>query len=270
MMKKINKYLYSFKIGLQNSLEYRFDFFLSIVASMFPVVVQFFVWQAVYTNSSETVINGYTFSGLMLYLVLASVVSKFVSSGFEYEIASDIKNGYLSRFIIMPISYLNYRIFRFFGQKLIHFIISLIVLFVSVTTLHGILSFDLVYGRLFIFFLVLILAVILNFMIFYALSTVSFWLIEIWGVIISSRLVINIASGGLLPLAVLGKHTESILNFFPFKYTIFFPISILLDEVSIRQVIFGILIQIFWIILIFILARIMWGLGMKKYISAGG
>lgn len=84
-MKNLNKYFYSMKLGIQNSMEYRVDFFLDIINGFFPIFVQFFVWSAIFKNSSSSVIQGYTFSGMMVYLVYASVISKFIAAGFEYE-----------------------------------------------------------------------------------------------------------------------------------------------------------------------------------------
>ncbi|WP_028595939.1 ABC transporter permease [Paenibacillus assamensis] len=266
-MRRIDKYIYSYKVGFQSATEYRMDFILSIFASIFPIFVQYFVWKAVF--SATPVYNGYTFNSMMLYIIVATVVSRFVSAGFEYEISSDIKNGHLSRFITMPVSYLFFRVFRFLGQKIIHLVICALIL-ICLSFIMKMLSFELVYHQLFLFIISIILALILNFIIFYIVSTISFWMAEIWGVVIALRLVINIASGGILPIAVFGESIASVLNVLPFKYTISFPLSILLDDIPLGEVMEGFALQCVWIAVFAILAKIAWDRGMKKYIAAGG
>ena len=127
-MKALQKYKRTYILALQNAMEYRTDFLLSIISGSFIVVVQCFLWTAVYRSSPHEIINGYTYSQIIIYSVLSGVVSRLVSAGFEGEIANDIKTGGLSKFIAQPIHYFSYRICNFFGGKTVQTGIVLVLI----------------------------------------------------------------------------------------------------------------------------------------------
>ena len=99
-MKKVkNAYLYSFIMGLEHSLEYRFDFFISILTTIFPILIQVYLWLAIY-NESNNSFFGYDFAQMMVYVAVAGMVSKFVASGLEGAINNDIHSGMLASYLI--------------------------------------------------------------------------------------------------------------------------------------------------------------------------
>ena len=50
-----------------------------------------------------------------------------VATGFEWEIADDIKNGGLNKYVIKPVGYLPYRIACFLGQKSFQAVLMLVL-----------------------------------------------------------------------------------------------------------------------------------------------
>ena len=269
-MKCGSKYSYSMKLGLEKSLEYRIDFILSIFGSAFPIIVQYFIWLSVYNNSSLSYIYGYTFEGMVSYIIFASIVSKFIAAGFEYEIGRDIKDGGLNKYIIKPISYFKYRISCFIGNKTVQFLLDGIILFISYIVLNRTMNVAIELTNVITFIIVIPICIVLNFLIFYAVSSMSFWTGEIWGIVIAIRMLVNILSGGVLPLDVFGDKINEIFKYMPFRYIIYFPINVLMGRVDAGEVRMGIIIQIVWIIIVYIIGKILWKIGIKKYVSTGG
>ena len=270
MKEKIKKYSNIMQIALINQIQYKMDFFINIIGCFIPIVVQSFMWNAIYKSSSLDIIRGYTLKGLLEYFIISSVVLKTVEGGFEFDICDDIKNGKLDKYILQPISYIQYRFSIFFGKKILELVLT-VILVVGLISYKNIIFNEYIEGlRILLFALALILAVLLNFLVFYSISLVAFWLHESWGIITASRMVISILSGGILPLTFLGNTFEYILTYLPFKYIIYFPIQIFTQIIEYRLILKGYVVQIIWIVILIYVSKIIWRKGITSYISTGG
>lgn len=269
-MKAHNKYLKSFTLGVQNSMEYRTNFLLSLLSVIFPIVMQYFLWTAIFSSSSSSVVYGYTYKQMIVYTVIAGLVSKIVATGFEYEINEDIKYGGLNKFIVQPISYFAYRISCFLGQKFLQSGIMIGVICGSLVALKLFLNIEIDIVRIILFFIILVFSIVLNFLIAYGISSIAFWMTEISYLFAMTAMFVNIVSGGVLPLDVFGKSILAIFNYLPFKYTIYFPVNVINGRLTYGETLNGLIIQCLWIILATFLSNLLWKLGTKKYIAVGG
>jgi ABC-2 type transport system permease protein len=257
-------------VGILISLEYRFSFFIELLNSFFPIIVQFFVWSAVYGSSKASVINGLTFEELIMYIAIASLMSKILTPGIEDEISNDIRNGGLNIHLVRPISYFKSKIFTSVGRNGIHMLISLPIILVIYVMLAVYWQMPSSLFNIVLFLVSIIFSFLLDFCLFYCLSLIAFWTTQTWGIMIAFRIIINILSGGVLPLRVLGNLIDSISIYLPFRYIIEFPICILQGNYSVNEVIFGITIQIVSIIMIALISNEIWRRGQKQYMAVGG
>ncbi|HEX2927564.1 MAG TPA: ABC-2 family transporter protein [Ruminiclostridium sp.] len=264
---KYNKVL---KISIQNEMEYRVSFILSIASCFFPVLIQYFLWSAVYASSTKKVIFGYSYGQMLAYTILASIVAKLVLTGIENEVAADIKNGGFSRFLIQPINYFIYRVSCFIGKKVLQTIILLVVVFGVLLALRASTGFLIDMQRIFIFILSLFFAFVLNFFISLTLSTIAFWMTEVWGIFATFGLLANIASGGIFPIDVFGQKLQEFLSFLPFIYTVYFPVNILTGRMPLNEISRGFEIQTVWIAVFAVVSSLLWKYGLKKYVAVGG
>jgi ABC-2 type transport system permease protein len=60
------------------------------------------------------------------------------------------------------------------------------------------------------------------------------------------------------------------LNYTPFPYQLFFPVSIYLGRTTDAALWQGLLIQVFWVLVFYALARAVWHRGSRKYTAVGG
>ena len=97
-MQWLNKYTKTFELGFQTALEYRINFLISLISAIYPIIIQSFLWTAIFQNSSQPVVYGYTYRQMIAYTFLAGLVARIVRTGFEYDIMDDVKSGKFSRF----------------------------------------------------------------------------------------------------------------------------------------------------------------------------
>lgn len=269
-MKKLTKYAKVFELGFESVIEYRFNFLLSLLSMIFPLTIQYFLWTYIFKASTTGVVYGYTYHQMIIYVVMAGIVSKMVSTGFEWEISGDVKGGDLNKYIVKPVSYYMYRISSFLGGKMAQFIMLAIIATIFLGIISNSYGFVIEPINILMFAIAIFFGIILNYCIVFCIATTAFWFNEVWGVFIAFNLAVNLLSGGLFPVEVFGKTLCKIFQYLPFQYTISFQISILNNKISMSQILMGFVMQLIWIMIMNVFSRALWKLGTKKYIAIGG
>jgi ABC-2 type transport system permease protein len=267
---KLKKYVMSLSMGFANSMEYRFDFVVSLVSTIFPIIIQIFLWTAIYRSSGNAVLYGYSFPQMIMYTMLAGAVSMFIRTGVEHEINDDIHSGKLANMLIKPISYIPFRITHAIGEKITSIIVMIVFSVVVTITLHFIIGFDIAVINLVLFVPAIIMAFVLNFFIFFCVSTSAFWITEANRFFYAINIIIMVASGGVFPIDIFGEVYVKVLNFLPIIYTTTFPIKIANGAYTVNQITNGLLVQAGWIVAFSILAKLLWTRGCRKFVAVGG
>jgi len=264
------KYIRSCLMGLQSSLEYRANFAIGLLSSVFPIVIQYYVWSAIYDGRPGETMFGYTYEQMVAYTVAAALLGRLISAGIEGDIASDIKSGAIQRFLTQPMAYLPYRLSVFAGQKCVYLGITYLLVVAAMIMLRRESAWPETVYSLLAATLVLLLSVALNFFLFYCISLTAFWVIEVAGFFESVRIFALIISGGIFPIEVFGPWIAQALRFLPFPYTIQFPVTVLNGHADPAAVANGLCVQLVWIALLAALSHRLWKSGTKVYTGVGG
>jgi ABC-2 type transport system permease protein len=270
------KYLGSFSLGLRGALEYRVNFFMSLLGAVTPVVIQTALWTCLYAPGSSgdaggsgDELFGFTYAQMLLYVVVANIVSRLVRTGFEYELNDDIRSGGLDRFLVKPIGYFGFRLARFAGSKLAETLFMGAALAVALVVLSALTGFAPSAVGILGFLAALVVAFVLNFLIFWCVGLVGFWLTEIGFFFEAARIVIITASGGIFPLSVFGPEVEAVLRVLPFRFTIQFPTDVLCGRVSGAELASGLAAAAFWSLALLGLCRAVWAAGIRRFVAVG-
>lgn len=263
------KYRRAFALGMQQALEYRVNFLLHLTSSFFQIFIQLFLWTAVYRSTGGGILFGYTYQQMMLYTVIAGLLNRLVRTGFESEVAEDIKSGGLSKYIVRPVGHFTYRLSVFLGLKSAQTGLVSLLLLAAAVAVARLTGLPIPPSQLVWFVPAFLLAFVINFILFYAVSAIGFWLSDIGFFFEAVRIVFILLSGGIFPLSVFGR-AERLFIWLPFRYTINFPVDVLTGRVAGREAFAGIAAQLLWIALLFGISRIVWSRGMRKFVAVGG
>lgn len=77
--------------------------------------------------------------------------------------------------------------------------------------------------------------------------------------------MLTLFGGVLAPLSLYPEWMQSILEWSPFPYIINFPIRIIMGELSLEQLVGGLLFQVILVVALSLLARSIFILGVKRY-----
>jgi len=268
------KYLGSFSLGLRGALEYRANFVFSLLGAVAPVVIQTALWTCLYApgsgaGSSGDRLFGFTYAQMLGYVVVANIVSRLVRTGFEYDLNDDIKSGGLDRFLVKPIDYFGFRMAQFAGAKSAETAFMGLTLAIALVVLSAATGFSASPLAALGFVAALAFAFFLNFLVFWCVGLLGFWLAEIGFLFEAARIVIITASGGIFPLSVFGPSVGSALAVLPFRFTIQFPTDVLCGRVAGADLAWGLAAAAAWSGLLLVLARAIWAAGLRRFVALG-
>lgn len=268
----MNKYWHVINIGIQNTLVYRVNFLFRACFGLIPLMATIYLWRAIYaSNPNNPSVAGYTLAGMTSYYLLATIVDALTAvAEDDWQIAADIKDGNISQFLLKPIDYLTYRLCLFGAGRIIYTAVSIlpVTLFILVQGRYFVLPPD--GGALALFLVSVVLTALLQFFMSYTMALLAFWVLEVSTFIFILFAFEYLAGGHLFPLDILPPAIAQVLNFTPFPYQLFFPVSIYLGRVSGPELWRGLAIQAFWVAATYGLARIAWRRGIKRYSAVGG
>lgn len=269
-MKPYYKYFKSFALGVQLAMEYRMDFFLSMVSAAWPIFIQFFLWTSIYAGSGQQNLFGYSYGQMIAYTIIANIVQRLTRTGFEYDMNDDIKNGGLDKFMVRPLGYFQYHMATFMGRRMAQAVVTMLVLLGAIVLLNTQYGSVIAPLNILYFVLSLVLAFLLNFIVFFCVGMLAFTLTEIGFFYEAVRIVFIAMSGGIFPLDVFGEKVNAVMSFLPFKYTVNFPVDVLSGRVAGMDMFAGLAIQLLWIAALSFVSIVLWNRGLKKYVAAGG
>jgi len=266
----VRKYWHVINIGIQNTLVYRVNFLFRALFGLIPLMAMISLWRAIFTGR-ETDVAGYSLAQMVSYYLVVTIVDALTAvNEDDWQIAADIKDGNISQFLLKPIDYLTYRLCLFGAGRLIYTVVAFlpVTAFIFYQRRYFVLQLDVT--ALGWFLLSIVMTGLLQFFISYTMALLAFWVLEVSTFIFILFAFEYIAGGHLFPLNILPPAVADFLSYTPFPYLLFFPVSMYLNQVTGPALYRGLVIQTFWIGVAYLLARLVWHRGIKKYSAVGG
>ena len=268
----MRKYWHVLTIGIQNNLSYRVNFLFRTVFGLIPLLAVLYLWQTIYAGKGPGAsVGSYSLTQMISYYLLVTDVDALTAvNEDDWQIASDIKDGNISQFLLKPIDYLVYRLCLFFSGRVTYLAVAAVPLGVFVFCLRRYFVFPPDGATFALFLFSTALTALLQFFSSYAMAMLAFWVLEVSTFIFILFAFEYIASGHLFPLDILPRGLEQVLSFTPFPYQLYFPVSIYMGKVAGVELLRGLLLQMFWVAAAYALARFAWKRGIKHYSAVGG
>jgi ABC-2 type transport system permease protein len=268
----MKKYWHVIGIGIQSNLTYRVNYLTRTLFSFIPLFAMLSLWRTIYqANGEGHLLSGYTQAQMIFYYMMVAIVDIFTAvNEDDWQIAADIREGNISQFLLKPVDYLWYRLCLFFSGRLTFVMMAGLPLAVFVFFFRN--YFVPPAGGLAMaaFVASLLLTALLQFFLSYAMAMLAFWILEISTFIFILFAFEYLASGHLFPLDMLPPALQHDLACTPFPSMLYAPIGIYMGKISGNGVGFALLAQVFWVLMMYGLARFMWRRGIRKYAAFGG
>lgn len=276
--KTLDLYLPFSKAGVKIELAYKAQIVMWILISFIEVFFVVFLYQAVYRNSPDgldSVINGFTFYDMILYMLTSFFFTFVMGSGdTSYDVYTDIREGTIANTLTKPVSYRLRHLFTYLGVFVFDW---LVVVLPFLTVIYGIFIglglLSVTVGgfilNVVLFILFSILAGFINNAISYFIGLMVFYTDHLFGLNMARNAIQGFLGGQMLPLAYMGT-MGVVFSFTPFAFMNSVPVLVIMGKVDIMQALLYILIAILWILIIEVANHFIFKSALEKLAVQGG
>lgn len=272
MKKWLKTYLPFGSNEIKKQMAYKGAFYLFIFVSLFGSFVSYYLWMAVYNNSSSPTLGGFTRDEMILYIFMTYVTGCIVRISLSDWIGDDIEKGSIAMNMIKPINYRMSLIFRAAGHSLYNFIVPGVFIWIGLefykayvlkTGFTNISSILLFIVSAFMSFLIYILFD-------FCFAMIAFFTTYIFGMQMAKDALLTFLTGQLIPLSFFPEAITKIFDLLPFSSMNYAPVMIYLGKYSQNELIFVLLRQAIWVGILYLLGTLIWNRITKRIVVLGG
>lgn len=281
-MKSIKKtlklYLPFSRAGIKSEIAYKAQIVMWIIISFIEVFFVLFLYEAIYRNSPggmSSVINGFTFNEMILYMITSFLFSFVMGSGdTSYNIYTDIKEGTIANTLTKPVSYRLRHLFTYAGVLALDYaviIIPFMTVLYAVFLGFGLLkvsAINFILNVLF-FFIFSILAGFINDAIGYFVGMLVFHTDHLFGLNMMRNTLQSFLGGKMIPLSYMGV-LGMLFSYTPFAFLNSVPVLTIMGKIDYSTIILYIFIALLWIFVIEFANNRMFNHAIKKITVQGG
>lgn len=266
----MRKYIELIVLNLKSSLAYRAEVYFSLLKTILLLVVQIAIWRSLFGNDVAVQLKtgSIDLKDMINYGIISTFISIVISNGVIQIMGDKVRTGNIVMELIKPLHLMGNILSQVIGSCLFRLLYIVLPLTVIMFIIYGFYFPSPV--TFFLYIVSFINAFLIFFLISYAISLTAFYYFEIWHFERLLDDIVKVMSGSLIPLWFFPSKLLKIIDYLPFKYIYFMPINIYLEKIELGESIRALVIQVIWIVLIFLLVEIMWKRVMKRIVVQGG
>ncbi|NCS72171.1 MAG: hypothetical protein GW775_02805 [Candidatus Magasanikbacteria bacterium] len=212
---------------------------------------------------------GYSELHILNYIFGAHILRSLVFGQPLYVISREINDGTFSRHLVKPLNHMWYFYCHSWAERLLYTGSAIIEVYICTRIFDATLFLQTNKLQLFLFFLSVVCAHVLYYLLSYGMSLIAFWSREAMGPRFLFEWIVQFTSGSFFPLSIVGSIFFSVLSAMPFMYVLYVPLEIYLGRIDVPMAGYVIGIQLLWILFIRLLVWVLWRKGLRRYSGEG-
>lgn len=265
---KLKVYIPFIENSIKINLAYRLSFFITILSRFFTIIVTYYLWKAIYSSSTDTVLGGFSFYEMITYIIISFFTSVIVNSELSNSIAHDVMDGSIAANLIKPINYQLTILAGSIGRVLLNFL-TLVLPFTIIFCATGWIDAPTVSNSI-LYIISLFVSFLNNFLFGSCFAVVAFHTTYYFGLDMAKTVVTRFFSGSIIPLTFFSPMLERIFTFLPFATMNYTPTMIYLGKITGSALIEAIALQLIWLILFYFINKLLWKHAIKRLTILGG
>jgi viologen exporter family transport system permease protein len=251
---------------IAQAMVYRGAWVIFMAANISVPIFSLLVWRTAIANGAQLPIDE---RYLTTYFVLLSFVTMATSSWMTTYLADDIRLGKLSNWMVRPASLLIGFVANNLSEKLLKVFALVPMIGVLWWIFRDSMTIPTDVGRWLLFAVSIVLGAILVFTLDILIGSLAFWMDDV-AALAQARLVIaSVLSGAVVPLALMPEWSRGFIDNQPFRFMVSFPVEIVAGNLSGADLLSGLAIQVGYVVVFGVLARLVWAAGLKSYSAVG-
>lgn len=272
IVNEITKYFPFMRNVFQRKMAYKMSFFMKIIGGLVQLLINFYLWNAIFSSSPSETINSFTSIEITEYIIMSFITSQIININIEWTIADDIVSGTIATYLTKPISYEKKILSESLGNMFLNSItVSLpIWILYSIYLLFTSQQFPYSFLNILLFLVSCFLGYFVTFLFNFIFAISAFYITYIWGILSLKWTVINFLSGQMIPIAFFPEGIKRIFILFPFASMNYIPVMIYMGKLSYHQILTSMTIQVVWVIVLFGIFNFLWRKAIQRVTILGG
>jgi ABC-2 type transport system permease protein len=262
----VELYTQQFKTTLAMMLQYRAALLIWMIGQVLEPLVYLIVWSVV-SKSSGGSIGSYTTSDFAAYFIVLMLVNQFTYTWIMYEFEYRVREGILSFALLKPVHPIHSDIADNVSSKLITLPTMILIAAGLAVGFHT--SISPAPWAVAVFIPVLLLAFLVRFLLEWTLAQAAFWTTRVSAINQTYFVLMLFLSGQIAPLTLLPHPIQVAAAILPFRWMIGFPVELLLGRLTPANALTGLGAQVAWLLIGFVLLRLVWRAGIRNYSAVG-
>ncbi len=272
MKKKIKIYLPFTLNELKRQLAYKGAFYLFIFISLFSSFISYYLWMAIYGSSSSQTIGNLSQQEMVVYIFMVYVTSSVVTISISDWVSDDVVKGTVAMNLIKPIDYRTSLISRALGDAVYRFLVPGIFVWIGLEIYKvSVLGLPMVSIQTVLLYL---LSCVLSFLIYvlfdFCFGMIAFFTTYIFGMLMAKDALLSFLTGQLIPISLFPLGVQKVFEYLPFSSMVYTPVMIYLGKYTGQELVFVLVRQFVWVVLLYILGSIIWNKVTKRLVVLGG
>lgn len=260
------------RAGIQEAVVYRANFICFLIGEIMSAFIMYFVWKAVFLSSGSETFMGFTMEDMVVYLFITFLTGYLTYSDGAFTVGEEIVDGSIAARMIRPCSFEMCFLFQELGNRLISVSMIFVPMVAGVEIYRyitcGELRFNIVYFLLYI--VSLLIAYMISFYFNVCYGFMAFFFKNLWGTTLIKETLVSFLSGAIVPLAFLPSGLATVLNFLPFASLSYTPVMIYMGMYTYPQIAMRLGLQLFWMVVMFGVSKLIWRSAVKRLAVQGG
>lgn len=275
-MSRMKHFLRTYKpftrAGMQEMVTYRANFICHFIGNIMSAFIMYFVWKSVFLSSDSETFMGFTMEDMVVYLFISFLTDYQTYSDGAYIVGEEIKDGSIAMRMIRPCSFEMCFLFQELGNR----IIGVTMIFVPMVAGVEIYRYAvtgmvrLQAGFFLLYIMSMLIAYMINFYFNVCYGFMAFFFKNLWGTTLIKDTLVMFLSGAMIPLAFMPKALGTVLNYLPFSSLSYTPVMIYMGMYSPGEIAWRIGLQVFWLLVMIGLSKLIWNSAMKHLSIQGG
>jgi ABC-2 type transport system permease protein len=262
----VDFYLTAMRTQVSQQFQYRAAAYMYLLGMVAEPVIYLVVWTTIAEDSGGTV-GGLTTGELAAYYIVWTFVRNMGLVFTPYGWEERIREGELSGMLLRPLHPIHYDIAGFAGGKL-PWMLMYLPIGVGLTLVFDP-TFDFRAAEIAVFAVAIWGAYLIRSFNQSALGLLCFWTTRV-GAAFSLYIMLELLlSGRLVPMTLMPDWVQTLADFLPFQWTFYFPIETLVGDLSNAELLRGLGMQAFWILVGIGIFSLVWRRAVRHYTAVG-
>lgn len=247
-------------------MAYQVWFWVGLVLNIISMAILVYFWRAIYNDVSS--ISGLGLNQTITYILLAFIFMPLTSIDVVWEVGSSLREGTIIHHLLRPINFQGMNYAQMLGILATRLLLQLPM------AVAAVLLFGLRFPTDLMTWLAFIVSALLGFTVMFFfnwfLACFTFYTTEIWGLGVLIEGMSFFLSGSLVPLIMMPEWIRTIVLSIPFAQALAVPVGLLAGITPLSDAPRVWLIQILWILGMWLASSLFFKVAVRKITVQGG